>query len=217
MTNSLLLLVAIEGPNTHRGWLGVICNERLAMFQDRMNKFPVCFLRSPRGSGKTTLAVLLLDWLRKKGCQAVHIHMQGVNASHNDCRNNWEAIKTYWKGNIGVSWSECFNPGKPMYIIVDEAHCLSFTRLASIIGREEDYWFLTPVSALAQSWVVYREHGGGRSYRCDRHTLSLLSPPPSAPSSPLRLTHPTTLPRPISRFLTGFSPHTSQLVTQTKP
>ncbi|PFH46587.1 hypothetical protein AMATHDRAFT_7629 [Amanita thiersii Skay4041] len=44
--------------------LEIICDERLATFQDWMDKSLVCLLRSPSSSGKTTLASLLGKWFR---------------------------------------------------------------------------------------------------------------------------------------------------------
>ncbi|RGB23532.1 hypothetical protein C1646_774350 [Rhizophagus diaphanus] len=97
-----------------------------------MTKENVCILCSPPGSGKTTFAKKIQEWLSvNKNRRVVYIPMcelayQKSGHSTNIGRNSVDinVFDKFWAKHTGKTWSSCINEDDPMDILIDDVRVI---------------------------------------------------------------------------------------------
>ncbi|CAG8601911.1 11686_t:CDS:2 [Ambispora leptoticha] len=107
-----------EGPDK----LCHISDERMAKLNNYIDDNHIVLLRSPPGSGKTTLIDLFGKHLEKKGYTVVCITMLDLleKSGHQDPIS----FDTFWEERTGTKWTDCYNCSVIMYVLIDEAQIL---------------------------------------------------------------------------------------------
>ncbi|CAG8556950.1 38936_t:CDS:2 [Gigaspora margarita] len=106
-----------------RSYEEVISEERLSEFNRQWNLCPIILLRSPPASGKTTFVKWVELHNKNKGRVVRRISMTDMVIVSGYMENN-ESFDSFWKEQVGETWTNCLQCKTPTDVLINEAQIL---------------------------------------------------------------------------------------------